>query len=184
VVSQSFRVRERPSRGGPVRSSRPAIPGVRCSLFVQAGAVQIPDQPNGALHTNSRQFCLDTMLMRAVLVMQCSETQKCVGTFDCHGHFSLAKPLHLAIMCGQLGNGWDARSPGKTGNATSHIRVRLEFLVRCHRVMCSSENPPPGAGARRTYLLRRLRAALHIHINSDSLKTCKGSVLSWHFAQG
>jgi hypothetical protein len=31
-------------------------------------------------------------------------------------------------------------------------------------------------------LLRRFRDASHIH--SDSLKTCKGSGLSWHFAKG
>ena len=32
------------------------------------------------------------------------------GTFYCREHFSLAKPLHLAIMSGQLSNGWDAGS--------------------------------------------------------------------------
>jgi hypothetical protein len=31
------------------------------------------------------------------------------GRIDCLEHFSLAKPLHLAIMSGQLGNAWDAR---------------------------------------------------------------------------
>jgi hypothetical protein len=40
--------------------------------------------------------------------MQCSETQRAFGTFDCREHFSLAKAKHLAIMSGQLGNEWDA----------------------------------------------------------------------------
>lgn len=54
--------------------------------------------------------------------------------------------------------------------------VKLRFLVRCHRVMCSSKNPPPKAGARLVRLLRHIWAASHIHC--DNLKICKGSVLS------
>jgi hypothetical protein len=49
-------------------------------------------------------------------------------------------------------------------------------------VMCSTEDPPLSAGARRLFLLRRIMGASHIH--SDSLKTCKGSVLSWHLLKG
>jgi hypothetical protein len=47
--------------------------------------------------------------------MQCSDENRnlahfiAVSTFHyCREHFSLAKPLHLAIMSGQLSNGWDA----------------------------------------------------------------------------
>jgi hypothetical protein len=41
--------------------------------------------------------------------MQCSKRGMAFGTFHYREHFSLAKPLHLAIMSGQLGNEWDAR---------------------------------------------------------------------------
>jgi hypothetical protein len=43
--------------------------------------------------------------------MQCSEKDERLVhliAFDCFEHFSLANPLHLAIMGGQLGNAWDA----------------------------------------------------------------------------
>jgi hypothetical protein len=39
------------------------------------------------------------------------------GRFDGSQHFLLAKPLHLAIMCGQLGNERDAGLHRKFDNA-------------------------------------------------------------------
>lgn len=85
-------------------------------------------------------------------------------------------------MSGQLGNEWDASFQFRIRNNGLTLCDRLRFFVRCHRVMCSTEDPPLGAGARHIHLLRRFRVASHIH--SDSLKTCKGSVLSWHSLKG
>jgi hypothetical protein len=36
------------------------------------------------------------------------QTQFTFGTKHCREHFSLANPLHLAIMGGQRSKGWDA----------------------------------------------------------------------------
>jgi hypothetical protein len=36
------------------------------------------------------------------------QTQFAFGTFYCREHFSLANPLHLAIMSLQRSKGWDA----------------------------------------------------------------------------
>jgi hypothetical protein len=52
-------------------------------------------------------------------LMQCSEKEWSAGTFYCCEHFSLANPLHLAIMSGQLGIERDARSQREFGNDTS-----------------------------------------------------------------
>ena len=104
------------------------------------------------------------------------------GRIRCQGHFSLAMALHLAIMCGQLGNEWDTRFHKTNGNYVSSFCTGPSFLVRCHRVMCPSEYPPPGAGARRVQLLRRSRAASNFHKQSDNVKTCKGLATPWQYA--
>ena len=47
------------------------------------------------------------------------------GTFYCREHFSLAKPLHLAIMSGQLSNGWDAGFHREFDNPCVKLYSRL-----------------------------------------------------------
>ena len=76
-------------------------------------------------------------------------------------------------MGGQLGNEWVDFSQRVFDNTRVPLCVKLRFLVRCHRVMWSSENPHTSAGARRVQLLRRFKAASHIHF--DYMQTRKGS---------
>jgi hypothetical protein len=52
--------------------------------------------------------------------MQCSEKEWHVGTFYWREHFSLANPLHLAIMSLQFGNVWEARFHREFGNDAEH----------------------------------------------------------------
>jgi hypothetical protein len=57
---------------------------------------------------NMQVFLCGARPARARALMQRSE-KSAIGRIHCHEHFSLAKPLHLAIMSGQLGNEWYVR---------------------------------------------------------------------------
>jgi hypothetical protein len=55
-----------------------------------------------------REICATPAEARPKKLDAVQRTELRFGTFYWREHFSLAKPLHLAIMGWQLSNGWDA----------------------------------------------------------------------------
>ena len=110
------------------------------------------------------------------IVHDAVQRKKAFGTFPYLWHFFTCKQVTFGNYERTAWQGQGRPFPSIYDAAVVPHCVKLRFLVRCHRVMCSSESPPPKAGARLVRLLRHDSAASHIHC--DSLKTCKGSVLS------
>ena len=88
--------------------------------------IQTPNDPTRTLHTNAKTFRLTREASRARALDAAQRKVLTFGRFGCLEHFSLAKPLHLAIMSGQLGNAWDARFHRQFDNAALHSALSCD----------------------------------------------------------
>jgi hypothetical protein len=110
------------------------------------------------------------------IIYDAVQRKKAFGTFPCRWHFFTCKQVTFGNYERAAWQGLGRQFPSIIDAALVPHCVKLRILVRCQRVMCSSKSPPTKAGARLVRLLRHNSAASHIHC--DTLKTCKGSVLS------
>lgn len=88
-------------------------------------SLKIPcaDEAAHKLHINCARFALTRYEYRPGILMQCSEKEWHTDTFHWRDHFSLANPLHLAIMSLQLGNEWEAPFHREFGNVATHSEL-------------------------------------------------------------